>query len=178
MPDTSAPAQPISYRPDLPDWGAYLRWPLDGDAWIHPEDLEAAQKLIPSHRVFRRSMWDGQYYWLHYGNVRLRVRPTMWYPVQPVDLEVGQQVELLSRNGENDAGIFRIREILFDPKRREIEFYLRLGELSISRAYSRSDLRLVHVRYQLRAGFFKHQPPKSLPTQDLNTLNVGNVLDG
>jgi hypothetical protein len=121
-------------------------------------------------------MWDGQYYWLYYGKARLRVKPSLWVHVQPVDLEVGQQVELLSRHGENDAGIFRIREIMLTAGRQEIDYYLRQGEMRISRAFKRSDLRPTCVRYELRAGFFNHQSPKSVPVRDLDTLDVGDVF--
>jgi hypothetical protein len=174
----SVDERPVSYRPDLPDWGVYLRWPADDDLWIHPDDVDLARHLIPSPRVFRRSMWDGQYYWLHYGKLRVRVKPSLWVQVQRIDLEVGQQVEVLSKHGENDAGIFRIREILLVPERREIEFYLRQGDLKIARGFTRSDLRPTYVRYQLRSGFFQHQCPKSVPVQGIDTLDVGDILEG
>ena len=115
MDQAAALASP-HYRPHLPDWGVYLRAPADGNAWVHPEDLQLAQTLIPSRRVFKRVRWDGEFYHLHYGPHQLRVRPTMWRRTPDVDLEVNQLVELLARSGAHDAGIYRIADILFHPE--------------------------------------------------------------
>ena len=168
MTTDQATSAPISYRPDLPDWGAYLKWPCNDGAWIHPEDIEIARSLIPSPRVFRRTRWDGRYYHLHYGSHRLRVGPSMWIQVPPVDLEVGQQIELLYRFGQNDPGIYRIADIFFSAKQNRIDFYLLQNEsLRIARRFSREDLRPLEVKYQLRVGFYTHAPPTPHPPADV-----------
>lgn len=166
-----------SYRPDLPDWGMFPRPPEAGLDWVHPDDVELAQKWIPSARIFRRSKWDGEYYWLHYGPHVLRLRPSLWTPTPPVDLEVDQQVELLARQGANDAGIFRISEILFNEGQHQIEFYLKRDELILSRAFEREDLQPLHEHHELRTGFYEHETPKLAAPDDLDTLDVGNLLD-
>ena len=56
------PQETMTTRPSIPDCGAYLVWPCEGMDWIHPEDVEQAEKWIPSTRVFRRRSFDSEYY--------------------------------------------------------------------------------------------------------------------
>lgn len=164
-----------SYRPDLPDWGAYLRWPMEGVEWVHPDDLQIAQEMIPSQRVFRRSRWDGEYYWLQYGQTRIRVKPSMWFRVPDVDLEVGQQVELLARQGKNDPGIFRIADIFWDRSRRRVEYTLRRDALELEKRFARADIRPISVKHHLRVGFYHHQPQRDAAPPDLERLDPGDI---
>jgi hypothetical protein len=141
---------PISLRPDLPDWGVYLRWPAEGVDWIHPEDLDVAQALIPGPRVLKRVRWDGDYYYLQYGPQRLRVRPSLWLRVPDLDLEVGQQVEVLSCDLRNDPGIFRIAEIMYSTATLAIEYHLLSTSMELTKKFAREDLRPVNQRtYEL-----------------------------
>jgi hypothetical protein len=173
----TAPPTPVSYRPDLPDWGSYLRWPPDGHAWIHEDDRQRALELLPSRRILKRFKWDGEFYWLSYGEAILRVRPAMWTRVPDLDLDVGQKIELLHRHGENDPGIFHIHEILYCEQRHAPEFYLRRGEMILEKAFLRIDLRPIHVKHSLRAGFYQHQPQQFDPQEDIDTLDVGDLLE-
>ncbi len=147
---------PVSYRPELPDWGAYLRWPTNSDDWIHEDDLEVVRQLLPGPRVFKRTQWDGQFYHLQYGAISFRVRPSLWVRVPNVDLEVGQQVELLSDHGRNDAGIYRIAEILFVPSRSAIEYTLHGISLQLDRHFDRLDLQPLHTPHTLHPSDFFH----------------------
>ncbi len=169
-------SDPISYRPELPDWGVYLRWPLDGETWISAEDIAVARQLIPSRRVFKRFHWDGEYYHLSYGDHLVRVRPSLWTRVDQLDLAVGQQVELLHRHGENDPGVFRVHEILLSTCHERFEFYLLRDELVIEKAFTRDDLRPIHVSHNLRAGFYEHELPKSSKDGNSERLDVGDLL--
>ncbi len=168
---------PSSFRPELPDWGVYLRWPTAGQSWIHTADLAAALKLIPSRRIFQRTRWDNTFYQLHYGAISIRVRPTMWVRVENLDLSVGQQVELLSHHGENEAGVFTISDMLFSPQKQQVEFYLRRRDMTLPKSFTRKDLRPLVVRYQLRTGYFQHQTPTARLPADLDLLNVGDLTD-
>ncbi len=169
--------KPISYRPDLPDWGVYLRPPQAGTDWMHPEDVQTVQRFIPSPRVWRRSRWDGEYYWLHYGSLTVRVRPTLWQTVPDIDLNVGDQVELLSRCGVNDAGIYRVAEILYSTQRNEVEYYLQRERMPLGQAFHRDDLQPLVEQHQLRVDFYEHEPPKANLPDDLDLLDVGDLLD-
>ncbi len=165
----------VSYRPELPDWGAYLRWPSNGDEWIHPQDVELVRRLIPSRRVFRRSQWDGEFYHLHYGEKSFRVRPSMWVRVPDIDLDVGQQVELLSCQQRNDPGIYRIADIYFVPASGEIEYGLQSEELRLKRKFHRDDLRPLHVKHHLRSGYYEHPPATASIPDDVELLDVGKL---
>jgi len=172
---TDVPVSETSYRPELPDWGVYLTWPTEGQSWIHPADLSLALRLIPGHRVFHRTRWDRTFYQLHYGELSFRVRPTLWIRVKSVDLQVDQQVELLAKNGANDPGIFTVRDILFCPRKQEIEFLLSQRGMTVKRIFSREDLRPLRVVHSLRSGFFQHLPQTSKFPPDLDLLNVGEL---
>lgn len=167
----------VAYRPELPDWGVYLRWPEDGNNWIHPDDITLAQSLIPSRSVFNRTKWDGEFYHLNYGEHRLRVRPSMWMPIEPVDLSIEQQVELLAQFGKHDPGIFRIEDILYDPEHRRTEFILRRGEIVLETPFTRQDMKPVFVHHHLRTGFYKHAEPKQADGFQSETLDVGDLTD-
>ncbi len=164
-----------SYRPDLPDWGVYLTWPTEGHSWIHASDLSAALKLIPSRRIFQRTRWDNTFYQLRYGTISIRVRPTLWLRVESLDLNVGQQVELLSHHGENDAGICTVEEILFRPGNQQVEYFLRRGSMTLTKSFGRSDLKPLRVTHKLRSGYFPHQPPCGKLPADIELLNVGDL---
>lgn len=164
------------YRPDMPDWGAYLRWPDDGDSWICDQDIEMAKELLPSPRVFRRDHWDGEFYHLRYGQLILRVRPTMWTKVPPIDLSVDQQVEVLGRHGENDPGIFRVREIFYSATTQRCEFILGRRDLTLAKRFVRADLRPTSVKYHLRVDYYKHEKPKLQSSGEADMLDVGDIL--
>ncbi|MCA9192168.1 MAG: hypothetical protein KDB03_10410 [Planctomycetales bacterium] len=163
----------VSYRPALPDFGCFLRWP-DADQWIHPEDVSLAQELIPSHRVFARRTWDGEYYTLHYGECQIRVRPVMWLSVQAIDLEVGQAVELQSHFGEYDAGIYRIGDILFQPESGAIEYFLMRDAMPLPLPIARELLQPLHIDHHLRVDYYEHQIPKC-HMEAADTLDVGKI---
>lgn len=168
---------PTSYRPDLPDWGVYLRWPQDGDDWIHPEDRDIVRQLLPSRRVLRRQTWDGTYYHLDYGPHQLRVRPSMWLPVPQVDLQVGQQVEVLSREFQNEPGIYRIAEILYCVATRSLEYFVHSEALRLAKRFVREDLRPLHVEHHLRIGYYQHPLPAADIPDDVDLLDVGDLTD-
>lgn len=165
------------YRPELPDHGVYLRWPANDNYWLHPEDVDQGLQWIPSRRVFRRERWDGEFYWLTYGKVTLRVRPSLWTVVRDVDLQVDEQVELLSRHGENDAGIYYIAEILYNPRFGMVEYFLRRDQLGIPQAFRREDLSPLHIDHQLRQGFYEHTEQTCDIPEDMELLDVGDLLD-
>ena len=111
-----------------PKYGVYLRWPLDGEDWIHPEDVEAVKRVIPSRRIFRREDIDLEYAMLSYADLQLRVRPTMWIEVASDGYWVGDQVEVKSQLGRREPMIATIRDIHWDPDRGRIQYFLQNGE--------------------------------------------------
>ncbi len=119
-----------------PAHGVYLRWPLDGCDWIHPEDVEIAVTMIPSRRVFLREDFDDQYVLLTYGQARIRVRPTMWTEVQSDGYEVGDQVEIRSQLGKREPAIATIEEIFWNRDSQSIEYHLHSGDRELRSPYT------------------------------------------
>ncbi len=143
-----------------------------GNRWIHPDDIQLAERLIPSRRVFCRADYDGLYYHLHYGDIVLRVQPTMWTAVGKIDVQVGDRVELLSQFGTKDPCIATVEDIHCDRAEGEVQYWLRKSEMTLPQAFVRSDFRLLTLRHHLRSGYYIHQPPRFFPPVDLELLKV------
>jgi hypothetical protein len=126
-----------------PKYGYFPWWPEDGDEWLHPEDVAAARAMIPSSRVFRRDGQSGDYVLMHYGDVTLRVRPTLWQEVEPEGFELGDSVEVLSRGMLNEPRTGVIRVMLWDERSRAMRYQISEGGQPIEQLYARDDLRTV-----------------------------------
>lgn len=126
-----------------PRYGYYPWWPEDGNDWLHPEDVELARRLIPSTRIFRRDGERGQFVVLHYGDLCLRVRRTLWQEVDSEGFELGDWVEVLSRGYRNTPRTGTIREMLWDGPSRGIRYQVLENDQPIAKLYSAEDLRHV-----------------------------------
>ena len=126
-----------------PKYGYFPRWPQDGDAWVHPEDVDVVRSMIPSGRVFRRDGTAGRYAVLHYGDVQLRVLPALWQEVQPEGLEIGDWVEVVSRGMLNEPRTGAIREVLWDDDSRALRYQILENGQPIEKLYAREDLQRV-----------------------------------
>lgn len=175
QPDFGHKLEEQSYRPELPDCGVYINAPAD-ENWVHPEDRQALGRLLPSDRIWHRFKWDGTYYWIRYGDAVVRVRPSMWLSIPTVDTEVGDQVEVLSKDQKNDPGIYHICDMNYDHRYRQILYRLSRRGLVLARKFERSDFQLLKRRQQLKPASFEHAPPKSKPPADAETLDVGRVF--
>ena len=80
-----------------PKYGYFPWWPENGNDWVHPEDIATARAMIPSGRIYRRDGTSGPYVVLHYGEVRLRVKRTLWQEVEPEGFEIGDWVEVVAQ---------------------------------------------------------------------------------
>jgi hypothetical protein len=129
-----------------PKYGFYPWWPEDGNDWLHPEDVELARQLIPSPRVFRRDGEHGPFVVLHYGDLRLRVRRTLWQEVPPEGYEIGDWVEVLSRGQKNTPRTGQIREMLWEPRSASMRYQITEAGQPIPKAYEAADLRPVEPR--------------------------------
>lgn len=126
-----------------PKYGYFPWWPEDGDAWIHPEDVPLARKLIPSPRVFRRDGESGELVVLHYGDVRLRVRRTLWQETPPARYEIGDLVEVLSRGMRNTPRTAVVRGIVWDDDARALRYEVAEAGKLIPNLFAAEDLRRV-----------------------------------
>ena len=116
-------------------FGVYPWWPAEDDSWIHPDDVELCYRLIPSPRVFRREFLDQQYNRLTYGELILRVRPTMWLEVPTDGYLVGDRVEIRSEMGRRRPAIARIEDIFFCRRQQRLEYYLSVQSNRISEPF-------------------------------------------
>lgn len=126
-----------------PRYGYYPWWPEDGDDWLHPEDVELARELIPSTRVFRREGEHGSFVVLYYGDLRLRVKRTLWQEVSGEGYEIGDWVEVLSRGKRNTPRTGVIREMTYHPTERRMQFRITENDKPIPNDYFAEDLRPV-----------------------------------
>jgi hypothetical protein len=123
-----------------PKYGYFPWWPEDGDAWVHPDDVAAARAMIPSNRVFRRDGSDGDYLLMHYGDVTLRVRRTLWQEVEPEGLTIGDWVEVRSRGMLNEPRTGVVREMLWQERGRMMAYQISENGTRIEQLYTREDL--------------------------------------
>lgn len=126
-----------------PKYGYFPWWPEDGDAWIHPEDVEIARRMIPSDRVFRREGGAGPFVVLRYGDVRLRVMPKLWQEVAPEGFEIGDRVEVLPRGMRNTACTGTIREMLWDDAAKGLRYRLLVNGQALPDQFEQADLKHV-----------------------------------
>lgn len=126
-----------------PRYGYYPWWPEDGDEWLHPEDVEQAREMIPSTRVFRREGEQGQFVNLFYGDVRLRVKRTLWQEVSGEGFEIGDWVEVMSRGKRNTPRTGIIREMMWNTTERRMQYRISKNDKPIPNDYFTDDLREV-----------------------------------
>ncbi len=137
-------------RPQFPDYGVFLQWPYAGTDWIHPEDVAAAERLIPSNRVFRRVAFEPPYYHYWYGDTRLRLKPAMWLAVAGEGFDVGDPVETIGLGKEEELFIGEIIERRYDRRRQTIYYRLRRGNQRLPRRFAAKNLRLLIEKVELR----------------------------
>ena len=135
--DTAVTPSPLKTDPK---YGHFPWWPEDGNAWIHPDDVDLARSMIPSDRVFRRDGTDGEYLLMHYGDIVLRVRRKLWQEVPPADFELGDWVEVLSRGMRNEPRTGVVREVLWDDRARDFRYLITENDVPIEQAYTGDDL--------------------------------------
>lgn len=137
-------------RPYFPDYGVFLQWPHPGIEWIHPEDVEAAERVIPSNRVFRREAYEAPYYRYRYGDLVLRLKPSMWLPLEGEGFDIGDQVETVGVGMQQDLFVARIRQRRYDRRRQVIYYRLQRGDQILSEKFEASKMRLLTEKVELR----------------------------
>ncbi|MGI9517568.1 MAG: DUF6960 family protein [Pirellulaceae bacterium] len=123
-----------------PVYGVFRWWPEDGEEWIHPFDIGIVRQLVPGNRVFRREDLDDDYLLISYGDIQFRVHSTIWYEIDYEGFDVGDNVEIKSRMGQADPFIGRIKDMFWNHRYKQIEYYLYRNEAIQVRAYEAADL--------------------------------------
>ena len=135
------PLDPLPPLRTEPKYGYYPWWPEDGDAWVHPEDVAAARRLIPSPRIWRRDGQHRAYLVLRYGDLRLRVRRTLWREAPFEGIELGDWVEVRTRGMTNEPHVGQVRERRWDEHAGVVRYWLELADgTPLERAYEADDL--------------------------------------
>jgi hypothetical protein len=124
-----------------PEYRVYPRWPEDGEAWIHPEDVRLARRLIPGTRVFRYRGREGSYLILTYGKHRLRVKPTLRQAIPGDGFDLGDCVEVCSKMGKNRPLVATIGDMRWSARYGMIQYRLRSRNMMLARRYTADDLR-------------------------------------
>lgn len=123
-----------------PVYGCFPRWPAEGTSWIHPDDLDVALTLIPSHRIFRREWRGGEYSRLIYGQQTIRARPSLWLVVDPGKYQVGDEVEIRSQLGKRQPGLAVVREVIWNRHTGSAEYQLEYRGLMLPQIFEDNDL--------------------------------------
>lgn len=163
-------------RPEMPDYGVYFTWPEEGTDWIHPEDVDLVKEYIPGERIFRREKYDGEYYHLSYGNVRFRVKPSLWRSVPTDGIDVLDRVEVKSLHGVNEPFVGVVEEMIYHRRSESIEYVLRQVDYTLDKRFRADDLILLDEKPNLRVGFYEHEIPKQISSDKIESLDVGDLL--
>ena len=122
--------------------GVFLWWPATWEDWLHPDDQELGQRLVPGYRVFTRRPCENYadrelgYHQLIYGPYQFRALPVIWFPVDCEGYRVGDQVEVLSALGRRQPGIATIREMNWNRRQLRIEYLLASRDLGRQRRFT------------------------------------------
>jgi hypothetical protein len=146
--------------PQLPDYGCIVRWPQDGQSFIHPDDVPVATRCFPSERVLRRERFDGVYYHYRYGSLRFRLRPVMWLKVTTDGIDVGDQVETTGLGLERELFVARVWGMYYVRQKGRILYRLKRNGSKVPGLYLANQLRLITDKTQLRPGDMDHPQPK------------------
>jgi len=159
-------------RPELPDYGVYLQWPQEEVTWIHPDDVKIVESLIPSDRVFCRESFDGTYYHLRYGDILIRVLPSMWHTLPGESFHIGDQVEIQSRNDQNLPGVGIISEIRYAQEQQRIQYTVLQREFPLPTHFLAEDLVNLTSHQELDDPRTVHPPQRLSPTSEVEYLKL------
>lgn len=146
--------------PTLPDYGCIPRWPAEGQSFIHPDDVAVATRCFPSERVFRRDRFDGVYYHYRYGQVRFRLRPSMWLKIRPDGIDIGDSVETIGIGMERELFVAKVWGMYYVRRKGCIVYRLRRSGTLVPRLYTSDQLRLLTDKSKVREGYIEYRPPK------------------
>src|SRR5262249_17376172 len=124
-----------------PDYRVFPWWPADGDAWVHPNDVRLARRLIPSTRIFRHVGREGAYLVPSYGRLRLRVKPILRQTVAGDGFNLGDRVEVCSKMGKNRPLVATIADMRWNARYGVIHYRLRSRNMTLARRYTADDIR-------------------------------------
>lgn len=146
--------------PKLPDYGCFLRWPQDGQGFIHPDDVAVATQVIPSSRVLKRESFDGVYYHYRYGRFRFRLRPAMWRTIRHEGVDIGDQVETVGVGLERDRFVARVWGMYYVTRKGCTLYRLRRGNQVVPKLFPVDHLKVLTDKASIRPSGTKYRSPK------------------
>jgi hypothetical protein len=146
--------------PPLPDFGIIPRWPVDGQDFIHPDDVAVAVRCFPSERVLRRESFDGTYYHYTYGNARFRLTPVMWLKVDHEGIDIGDQVETIGSGLERELFVATVWGMHYVQRKGCIVYRLRRGDQIVPRLYTQNQLKQLTDKNTVREANFEYPAPQ------------------
>lgn len=159
--------------PVLPDYGIIIRWPEDGQDFIHPSDLQVALKCIPSERLLRRESFDGEYYRYRYGKATFRLRPIMWRTIAHEGIDVGDEVEIIGLGMEREKFVAHVWGMHYIRRRSQIVYRLRRADRVMQKLYTIDQMRLIKDKQTVRDAGYVHQAPTWKGDQSGDRLPAG-----
>ena len=126
--------------------GVCLWWSDQQPCFLHPDDAEVAQQLVPSRRVLRRSECENfadrelGYSLFQYGELSFRALPAIWMEVTGDGYEIGDFVQVKSQHGKRHPMVATICEISWNPTKRIIEYELAPNDRSSGHIYAADEL--------------------------------------
>lgn len=145
--------------PPLPDHGCFLRWPQDGQSFIHPDDVSTALQVVPSNRVLKRESFDDVYYHFSYGKIRFRLRPCMWLSVKGEGVDIGDQIETVGTGLQQELFVAQVWGMYYVRRKGCILYRLRRGNQMIPNLFSRKQFRVLTEKATVRDGNTVHPRP-------------------
>jgi hypothetical protein len=92
------------------------------------------------------------------------------------DIEIDDQVEVLSQLGQVEPLIGQVSEKMYDPHQGRIYYLLRNREVQLTREYFYHELLRLNMRPQLREPSFEHQPQRlGMPLIEIDTLKLNTL---
>ncbi|MEL7496038.1 MAG: hypothetical protein AAFN77_00405 [Planctomycetota bacterium] len=128
-------------------YGVFLWWSDRLPSWIHPDDVEIAERLVPGCRVFRRDVCESKldqqlgYQQLSYGDESFRSLAVVWLRVQYEGYEVGDRVEVKSEHGKRRPELATINDMVWNRHKKWIEYRLEKQGMPIKRPYRANEIR-------------------------------------
>ncbi|MCA9135215.1 MAG: hypothetical protein KDB00_00615 [Planctomycetales bacterium] len=146
--------------PQFPDYGCFLRWPQNGQGFIHPDDVAIVTRLIPSPRVLKRLAFDGVYYHYVYGKLRFRLRPAMWLSVRTEGIDIGDQIETTGLGLERERFVATVWGMYYVQRKGCILYRLRRGDQVVPRLYAADQMRLLTDKTTIRPPTTRYRAPR------------------
>ena len=131
----------------LTKFGVFLWWSDQIPSWVHPDDVETAERLVPGHRVFKRGECENAsdrelgYSMFQYGQECFRGKPALWLEVESHGFEIGDLIEIKSLNGKLHPQIAVISAILWNRNALEIQYFVSVNDARMQRPFSINEIR-------------------------------------